>query len=70
MRNADAELAAIARDTLGLRAIDHPSPGRAEIDTSAVANALRAAYEAGRRAALPARCNCPACGREVEIRMF
>jgi len=67
MRNAEAELAAIARDQLGLEAIDPASPGPAEVDTNAVAGALRAAYEAGRRAALPARFSCPACGREIDV---
>ena len=31
-------------------------------------DALNDAYEAGRHAAPPTRCTCPACGRDIEIR--
>ncbi len=39
-----------------------------EVAVWVVRDALRHAYDAGRRAAPPTRCTCPVCGREIEIR--
>jgi len=39
-----------------------------EIAVWQVRDALRHAYEAGRRSAPPTRVTCPACGRDIEIR--
>jgi hypothetical protein len=39
-----------------------------EVAVWMVRDALRHAYEAGRRSAPPTRVTCPACGRDIEIR--
>ncbi|MGD9692372.1 MAG: hypothetical protein AB7G17_13125 [Phycisphaerales bacterium] len=39
-----------------------------EVAVWMVRDALRHAYEAGRRSAPPTRATCPACGRDIEIR--
>ncbi len=39
-----------------------------EVAVWMVRDALRNAYEAGRRSAPPTRATCPACGRDIEIR--
>jgi len=64
-----AELLAIA-ERLGFPTLENRSDRRdfREVAVWMVRDALRHAYEAGRRAAPPTRCQCPACGRDIEIR--
>lgn len=73
-----AELLAIA-ERLGFPTLETRSSDALdfrEIAVWMVRDALRHAYEAGRRAATPesppppTRCTCPACGRDIEIRLI
>lgn len=65
-----AELLAIA-ERLGFPTLETRSSDALdfrEVPVWMVRDALRHAYEAGRRRATPTRCACPACGRDIEIR--
>jgi len=68
-----AELLAVA-ERLGFPTLESRSSDALdfrEVAVWMVRDALRHAYEAGRRAAPPpppTRCTCPACGRDIEIR--
>ena len=65
-----AELLAIA-ERLGFPTLETRSSDALdfrEVAVLMVRDALRHAYEAGRRSAPPTRVTCPACGRDIEIR--
>ncbi len=65
-----AELLAIA-ERLGFPTLETRSSDALdfrEVAVWMVRDALRHAYEAGRRSAPPTRVTCPACGRDIEIR--
>lgn len=66
-----AELTAIA-ERLGFPTLRTRSDGRdfREVAVWQVRDALRHAYEAGRRSAPPTRITCPACGRDIETRLI
>jgi len=63
------ELLAIA-ERLGFPTLETRSDRRdfREVAVWTVRDALKHAYEAGRRSAPPTRCTCPVCGRDIEIR--
>ena len=65
-----AELLAIA-ERLGFPTLETRSSDALdfrEVAVWMVRDALRHAYEAGRRSTPPTRVTCPACGRDIEIR--
>ena len=67
----DEILAAIAAETLKVRTLETRRSDALDFHDVAVwsiREALERAYAAGRGAAPPTRCICPACRREIEIR--
>jgi len=73
----DAAILAIAKDETPFPTLDRTFSGAdfREVAVWTMEQALAAAYEAGREAGriserrrrTPARCQCPACGREIQI---
>jgi len=72
MSNArDTTINRIAREAMGIRTLATQSSDAEDFHDVAVWTvkaALERAYEAGRKAAPPTRTQCPACGRDIEIR--
>ena len=69
-KHRDTTVDRIAREALGLETLETRRMDGLDFHEHAVwsvKEALERAYEAGRKAAPPARCACPACGREITI---
>lgn len=69
-KTRDATIEDIARRFLSVPTLETRGRDMHDFHSLAVWNikdALERAYEAGRAASPPAKCTCPACGREVTI---